>query len=167
MRHHVTAFSINLAFNPFPTEDIPAYYALHDIEVLTLVIIYASVYDFIQLQERVLLVAIEGGAEAGVFRETFDEKLQEGVEVRVGIVGVRQLRYHAHQMIVSDLAQCDYLKQEVAVDEYLCSIWVNVIGRVYVRDSYFGRVFFELQAYVPRIIAFFIHDLNHLNNLRW
>jgi len=70
VRHHVTTFSINLAFNPFPPEDIPAYYALHDLEVLTLVIIYASDDDFIQLQERVLLVAIEAGAEAGVFRET-------------------------------------------------------------------------------------------------
>ena len=134
MRDQVPAFSIYLAFNPFPSEGIPAYYAFDDLKVLTLVIIYASVNDWIQLQERVLLVAINARAEAGVFRKAFDKKLQEGVDMRVGGVGVWQLRYHAHLLVLSDLAQCDYLKQEVTDDESHFSIWVYTFGRVYFRD---------------------------------
>jgi hypothetical protein len=84
LRDLVPTFSIHLAFDPFPSEDIPAYYAFHDLEELTLVIINAtSADDFIQLQELMLLVAIDAGAEAGLFRETFDEQLQEGLEMRV------------------------------------------------------------------------------------
>ena len=84
MRDQVAAFSQNLALDPVPSKVIPANYALHDLEVLTLpIIICGSIDVCFHLQELVLLVAIDAGAETGVFRETFDEQLQEGLEVRV------------------------------------------------------------------------------------
>ena len=84
MRHQVAAFSQYLVLDPFPPEVIPANYALHDLEVLTLpIIICGSIDVCFHLQELVLLVAIDAGSEAAVVRETFDEQLQEGHQVRV------------------------------------------------------------------------------------
>jgi hypothetical protein len=84
MRDQVAAFSQYLVLYPFPSEVILADYALHDLEVLTLpIIICGSIDVWLHLQELVLLVAIDAGAEAAVVRETFNEQLQEGLEVRV------------------------------------------------------------------------------------
>ena len=83
MQHQVPAFSINLNFNRLPPDEIATDYALHDLEVLTLLIISCTTDAYCYLQERVLLVAIDAWAEAGLFRETFDEQVQEGLQVRV------------------------------------------------------------------------------------
>lgn len=62
-RQLVPSFSIYLAFNPFPPEEIPADYALHDLEVLSLVFIYRGSDASLHLHELVLLETIDLGAE--------------------------------------------------------------------------------------------------------
>jgi hypothetical protein len=47
--------------------------------------------------------------------------------VRVRGVGVRQLWDHGHRLVVSDLVESDYLKQEVADYESVGSVWLYVI----------------------------------------
>ena len=96
MQHQIPAFSINLNFNPLPPDEIATDNALHDLEVLTLLIISCTTDAYCYLQERVLLVSFDTGTEAACVRETFDEQVQEGLEVRVSGVGVRQLWDHRH-----------------------------------------------------------------------
>ena len=62
-RQLVPAFSIYLPFDPFPPEEIPADYALHNLEVLTLFFIYRGSDASLHLHELVLLEVIDIGAE--------------------------------------------------------------------------------------------------------
>ena len=96
MQLQVPSFSIYLNFDPLSPDEIPADYAFHDLEVLKLFFISGTIYANCYLQELVLLVSIDAGTEAADVRETFDEKVQEGLEVRVGCVGVRQFWDHRH-----------------------------------------------------------------------
>ena len=73
MQHQEPSFSINLKFDPLPPDEIPADYALHDLEVLTLFIISGTIDANCYLQELVLLISIDAGTEAADVRETFDE----------------------------------------------------------------------------------------------
>ena len=107
MRQQVPAFSIYLPFNPFPPEDIPADYALHYLEVLTLLFIYRGFYDSFHLHELVILEAIDAGAEFLHLWETLNEQLQERLEVRVWGVGIRKLWDQGHQVVVLVLIQSD------------------------------------------------------------
>jgi hypothetical protein len=96
MQLQVPSFSIYLKFDPLPPDEIPADYAFHDIEVLTLFFISGTIDTYCYLQELVLLVSIDAGTESADVRETFDEQDEEGLEVRVGGVGVRQFWDHRH-----------------------------------------------------------------------
>ena len=83
MQHQVAAFSIYLGFDRLPPDKIAADYALDDLDVLTLFIISGTIYAYYYLQEWVLLVSFDAGTEAAGVRETFDEQVQEGLQVRV------------------------------------------------------------------------------------
>ena len=82
MRHQVAVFGQHLVPDPFPPVFILANYALNDLEVLTFLSVICG-SSCVHLQELVLLEGIDAGEEAAVLRETFDDQLQEGLEVGV------------------------------------------------------------------------------------